>query len=79
MGPYRNPVEARYNRSPARQYVSETHDHKPDAPVRNGTVADGVVVIGINTALRQLNAGRLDLARESLEGVLALLRRRSPA
>ncbi len=32
MAPYRNHVEARSSRKPARQYVSETHDHKPDAP-----------------------------------------------
>lgn len=32
MPPHRNHVEARSSRKPARQYVSETHDHKPDAP-----------------------------------------------
>lgn len=32
MAPHRNHVEARSSRVPARQYVSETHDHKPDAP-----------------------------------------------
>ncbi len=32
MPPYRNHVEARSSRRPVRQYVSETHDHKPDAP-----------------------------------------------
>lgn len=31
-GPYRNHVERRSSREPARQFVSETHDHKPDAP-----------------------------------------------
>jgi len=31
----RSHVEARANRAPARQFVSETHDHKPDAPTRN--------------------------------------------
>lgn len=30
MAPHRNHVEARANREPARQYVSESHDHKPD-------------------------------------------------
>jgi len=34
MSPHRNHVELRASRKPARQYVSETHDHKPDAPVR---------------------------------------------
>lgn len=34
MAPYRNHVEARAIRAPARQYVSDSHDHKPDAPVR---------------------------------------------
>lgn len=33
-GPRMNHVEARSSREPARQYVSETHDHKPDAPTR---------------------------------------------
>lgn len=33
-GPHRNHVELRSSRRPARQYVSETHDHKPDAPRR---------------------------------------------
>lgn len=28
----RSHVEARASRIPARQFVSETHDHKPDAP-----------------------------------------------
>lgn len=31
-GPHMNHVEARSNKRPARQYVSESHDHKPDAP-----------------------------------------------
>lgn len=34
-GPYRNHVERRSSRAPARQFVSETHDHKPDAPEKN--------------------------------------------
>jgi hypothetical protein len=34
MAPHRNHVEARSSRKPARQFVSETHDHKPDAPSR---------------------------------------------
>jgi hypothetical protein len=34
MAPHRNHVEARSSRIPARQFVSETHDHKPDAPSR---------------------------------------------
>lgn len=32
MPPHRNHVEERSSRKPARQYVSETHDHKPNAP-----------------------------------------------
>lgn len=32
MPPHRNHVEARSNKAPARQYVADTHDHKPDAP-----------------------------------------------
>lgn len=32
MAPHRNHVEARSSREPARQYVAESHDHKPDAP-----------------------------------------------
>jgi hypothetical protein len=32
MAPHRNHVEARSSRELARQFVSETHDHKPDAP-----------------------------------------------
>lgn len=32
LPPYRNHVERRASRRPARQYVSETHHHKPDAP-----------------------------------------------
>ena len=39
MAPYRNHVEARSSRKPARQYVSETHDHKPDAPSATQTDA----------------------------------------
>lgn len=35
MAMHRNHVEARSSRAPARQFVSETHDHKPDAPTRN--------------------------------------------
>lgn len=31
---HRNHVEARSRKYAARQYVSETHDHKPDAPVK---------------------------------------------
>lgn len=34
MAPHRNRVEARSSRKPARQFVSETHDHKRDAPIR---------------------------------------------
>jgi len=30
-GPRIHHVEARASHAPARQYVSETHDHKPDA------------------------------------------------
>lgn len=37
-GPLRNHVEMRSNRRPVRQYVSETHDHKPDAPRRAAIV-----------------------------------------
>lgn len=32
-GPYRHHIERRASRKPARQYVSDTHDHKPDAPL----------------------------------------------
>ncbi|KQW22117.1 hypothetical protein ASC80_01600 [Afipia sp. Root123D2] len=50
MSPHRNHVEARANRRPVRQFVSDTHDHKPDAGIsikthqrlilqRNGVVA----------------------------------------
>jgi hypothetical protein len=38
MAPYRNHVEARSSRKPVRQYVSETHDHKPDAPIRTAVL-----------------------------------------
>lgn len=31
-GPYRHHIERRASRLPARQYVSDSHDHKPDAP-----------------------------------------------
>jgi hypothetical protein len=34
MPVHRNHVELRSSREPARQFVSETHDHKPDAPTR---------------------------------------------
>lgn len=37
---HRNHVEARSNRIPATQYVSETHDHKPDAPGRGILVTE---------------------------------------
>lgn len=37
---HRNHVEARSNRIPATQYVSETHDHKPDAPWRGVLVTE---------------------------------------
>lgn len=30
-GPYRHHIERRASRRPARQYVSDTHDHKPVA------------------------------------------------
>ncbi|BEV44811.1 hypothetical protein [Afipia carboxidovorans] len=33
-GPHMNHVEARSNKRRARQYVSESHGHKPDAPTR---------------------------------------------
>lgn len=35
MPPHKNHVEARSYRIVARQYVSETHDHKPDAPTNH--------------------------------------------
>lgn len=35
MAPHRNHVEARSSRRPARQYVAESHEHKPDAPLPN--------------------------------------------
>lgn len=38
MSPNRNHVEARARREPVRQYVSETHDHKPDAPRRRPVI-----------------------------------------
>ncbi|MCF2522338.1 hypothetical protein [Bradyrhizobium sp. G127] len=31
MAPYRHHIERRASRTPARQYVSDTHDHKPTA------------------------------------------------
>ena len=34
MAPHRNHVESRSSRIAARQFVSETHDHKRDAPIR---------------------------------------------
>jgi hypothetical protein len=37
-GPHRNHVELRARKIAARQYVSETHDHKPDAPRKVATV-----------------------------------------
>lgn len=41
MPPYRNPLEQRSAKYAARQYVSETHDHKPDAPMRIMKAAAG--------------------------------------
>lgn len=35
MPPYRNQLERRSKKYAARQYVSETHDHKPDAPSKS--------------------------------------------
>jgi hypothetical protein len=40
MAPHRNQVEARSSRVPVRQFVSETHDHKPDAPVSASKVKE---------------------------------------
>lgn len=34
MAHHRNHVESRSSRTPARQYVAESHDHKADAPKR---------------------------------------------
>ena len=31
-GPHRNHIESRSSREPARQFLSDSHDHKPDAP-----------------------------------------------
>lgn len=40
MSPHMNHVERRASRRPARQYVSETHDHKPDAPYTTRDMAE---------------------------------------
>lgn len=40
MPPYRNPVESRASKVPARQFVSDTHDHKPDAKSFGTPVVD---------------------------------------
>lgn len=39
MPPHMNLVERRASRKPARQYVSESHDHKPDAPYKTRDMA----------------------------------------
>lgn len=41
-GPYMNSVERRASKRPSRQYVSETHDHKPDAPRKRFYTAEEV-------------------------------------
>lgn len=38
-------VEKRSRRYSPRQYVSETHDHKPDAPPRKPTYTDEITPI----------------------------------
>lgn len=51
-GPYRNHVEARSSRAPARQFVSETHDHKPNASLDTGPD----FFTGISVVIEQMRA-----------------------
>lgn len=66
MSPHRNHVEARANKTVARQYVSETHDHKPDAPGSNQPVN---FFLGTSFAVDQLA-----IDHEGLRAQLKLLR-----
>lgn len=55
-GPHRNHVEMIAKKIAARQYVSETHDHKPDARERSD------LTIALRMVLRKiLDEGSLDL------------------
>jgi hypothetical protein len=50
MSPHRNHVEARASRGPVHQYVSETHDHKPDAPnIRQRLILQSNGIIALET------------------------------
>lgn len=62
MAPHRNHVEARSSRIPARQFVSETHDHKPDAPVTPGRAKE-VLAMSRDEILLGRNAFRTKFHR----------------
>lgn len=69
MGPYRNPLEQRSSRSPARQYVSDSHDHKPDA---RGDAIAPLDPAAVNPAIDELIAAQKRLGeklREALQGI----------
>jgi len=73
-GPRMNHVEARSNKRPARQYVSETHDHKPDAPTRSESRSAAKHTAG-TAAGAQTVKKELDLiiqAKECLETAIKL-------
>lgn len=66
MAPHRNHVEARSSRRPARQFVSETHDHKPDAPEKNEPdffiglpLVTDEIELGLNVLTAKVRALRL--------------------
>lgn len=55
MAAHRNHVEARSSRVPARQYVSETHDHKPDVVTFGATSQSIMFEIQISNIRREAN------------------------
>lgn len=59
MPPYRNPVESRASKAPARQFVSDTHDHKPDAKSFGTPVID--FYVGTTFSLREIETALVAL------------------
>lgn len=66
MAPHRNHVEARSSRAPARQYVAESHDHKPDAPENaepdffiGVPIVTGEIELGLKVLTAKVKALRL--------------------
>jgi len=92
MAPHRNHIEARSSRTAARQYVSETHDHKPDArglsPPSQSQIKAGLlacydeIILGRNvmrTKHQRLDAGVAALVEAFKDGRYAEIKEKSEA